>query len=478
MLAQIKFSDKSPVAVSAGMMAPFFASLAAFSAGLLWKQAEFPDMLTGIALGWACSLFLVLQSLQSENKEAVDTSESDETIRKGLLLTLVFVIMQCAIIYLAGMRGSFSENRIKIESAALIFSGMIPFLIMLSSIFGWVFSQHTFRIAGIRASAFSQIIRAGFCILLFIAGSRFIDTHLLNEPGLPLLCLIGCVIGLLIWMFEKNQTYDRHSGSSYSLITGFLVISGYAVGFYKMNGFGTAIVMMSILLPLALKMIFRQEKTEDVNENYLKSLQVKSDFSIRILVMASLLILFRDYAVRYDHALRGAGLTDHFALIGFVTGVFLPGALSEFFVPRLLENPSIISRLLRLGLLAVFIICTPGILVLLWGAKCMSAVLAGLAISSLIRFQSNEKSDSSISLSDFSIYPELIAIALGLTSFQWTLQFLNLSQLSRADKTHILLWIISAIILVYVIADIGARLLHPTKQNILPNRDADSHMEA
>jgi hypothetical protein len=108
----------------------------------------------------------------------------------------------------------------------------------------------------------------------------------------------------------------------------------------------------------------------------------------------------------------------------------------------------------------------------------MSAVLAGLAISSLIRFQSNEKSDSSISLSDFSIYPELIAIALGLTSFQWTLQFLNLSQLSRADKTHILLWIISAIILVYVIADIGARLLHPTKQNILPNRDADSHMEA
>jgi hypothetical protein len=49
---------------------------------------------------------------------------------------------------------------------------------------------------------------------------------------------------------------------------------------------------------------------------------------IALLLLGTVLLLYRLFASRWDDALRGVTLTDHYAFFGFLVGAALPGLLA------------------------------------------------------------------------------------------------------------------------------------------------------
>jgi hypothetical protein len=160
--------------------------------------------------------------------------------------------------------------------------------------------------------------------------------------------------------------------------------------------------------------------------------------------------VYRLFVSRFFADLAGPALTDHFAIFGILAGAIMPWLLGDLAgVTEAPADPSPQGRQLARTIVAlVFTAALPFALVVLWGAKIVPGLLAGLALSSMAVARDERRS---------AIAAVMFGAIFALLLTQWTQDVAGLAGLTRAERVRVLSWIVGAALVVLVVADYVAR---------------------
>ena len=163
-----------------------------------------------------------------------------------------------------------------------------------------------------------------------------------------------------------------------------------------------------------------------------------------LLSFLALLLLSRLFAMRFREDLRGAGLSDHYMLFGFLAGAVLPALL----VSCARRSTAVLARLCLTGFAALAL---PGALLALWGVKIAPAFFAGMGMAVAGLY-------ASLSARIQQLAGALLAAAVGVALTQWSGRLAPLAEASRAARLQVLFWALGALVLVVLVVDYGSRL--------------------
>ena len=116
-------------------------------------------------------------------------------------------------------------------------------------------------------------------------------------------------------------------------------------------------------------------------------------------------------------------------------------------LPRVLGAGALVLALLAVALM-------------LWGAKIAPAFFAGLALSATGIVAGARQTLPTVNA--------LLALALALSLAQWTHHFAPLSELSRMQRLHLVVWTLGVTLGVLLVADYGARLAWALRKSRAP----------
>jgi hypothetical protein len=277
--------------------------------------------------------------------------------------------------------------------------------------------------------------------LAWLVGERVIgQSRLLYAAG------VGLFLGAVLWAL------DRERGGSEKVVTdrlvGALVVLGAYMGaFSLLAGFGVGAALIAAGFIAALMTTPTQSASDSPGTP-----ASPAAFSglVSALWFGSFLLVYRLFVSRFFADLAGPALTDHFAIFGILAGAIMPWLLGDLaIVTEAPADPSPQGRQLARTIVAlVFTAALPFALVVLWGAKIVPGLLAGLALSSMAVARDERRS---------AIAAVMFGAIIALLLTQWTQDVAGLAGLTRAERVRVLSWIVGAALVALVVADYVAR---------------------
>lgn len=461
--------QNSPLHAAALVTAPCCAALVAVAVPLLWMRETIIDALLGIAIGWFVGSFTLFLGLTGARGQ----EEADHPFT--LIAGLAFTVTLCATAALGIYRGGGEFQAARWSAVAMAFAAGVPLALLVSALPSSFFARIALKLplAGLLARFFTgdqirDLMSRGWrlllCAALLLGLGKLLSVKVIEQPSLFPLVALGLAVGLLAWWLASEGVQGfRRSGvqapntrmpEHLPPLAAMVVLSGFMVAFTMLAGFGVGILLLAAWPVVGLALIHAMEGKstgQRVNESMksMDSLTYLPTALTRLLLFGVILLLYRLFTTRFATEIKGVGLTDHFALFGFLAGALLPTFLTEL----LLRAPSGATLsptvgVLRLVLTGAITLTAPALLLLLWGPKCALALLAGLALSGALA--PNTRAPEHLNAS-------LFALAVALALAQWTSHILPLASLTRAEKIRIVLWAIGALIVLIAAADYGGR---------------------
>lgn len=487
--------QNSPLHAAALVTAPCCAALVAVAVPLLWMRETIIDALLGIAIGWFVGSFTLFLGLTGARGQ----EEADHPFT--LIAGLAFTVTLCATAALGIYRGGGEFQAARWSAVAMAFAAGVPLALLVSALPSSFFARIALKLplAGLLARFFTgdqirDLMSRGWrlllCAALLLGLGKLLSVKVIEQPSLFPLVALGLAVGLLAWWLASegvqgfrrsgvaenpehpNHVLERSEGTPMPEhlppLAAMVVLSGFMVAFTLLAGFGVGILLLAAWPVVGLALIHAMEGKstgQRVNESMksMDSLTYLPTALTRLLLFGVILLLYRLFTTRFATEIKGVGLTDHFALFGFLFGALLPAFLAGL----LLRAPSGASLsptvgVLRLVLTGAITLTAPALLLFLWGPKCALALLAGLALSGALTL--NTRAPERLNAS-------LFALAVALALAQWTSHILPLASMTRAEKIRIVLWAIGALIVLIAAADYGGRFgewLRRRRSNLTP----------
>ncbi len=438
----------------ASYAAPLFSFGVMASLGVMLKRDVMTDLLPCLCIGWISCTFIQFAPIIGKPKPGDKTSSVSDQWRESVLLgaaiATAFVIITCIGILLASNRNDDPAVRIRMELAILLFAISVPSVLMV--------------VTGIQ-SILTRIIRAKdgggtfrllhFLIVLIelmiiVWVGKTIEHRLLSDEPIIRLILVGMGIGICVWKLSE-ETGKRTNPGIVTLLTALLLIGGYIVGFYEMNGYGIAVVWLGMLSPFIIA--FHPHRSNMEQSPFILSSQA----IVGGLFFAVLLLVFRITNVEYVGDTYHAILSDHFAIVGLAAGFFTPRILS-YSVHIMLQENGLANNLIRLIFLGILTLMPPALLIFLWSAKCMIAFLIGLAFSSILSGEEDRATPSPTTQLEIRFLQTMLASAMGMAILEWAGYALNAATLSKSDKVHIIIWVSGTIVVCLLLLEYIPRI--------------------
>ncbi len=423
---------------SNGETAPFLrvaasygASIAAVSLALLFLRASLYDALLGVALGGFSISFILFLDLPL----AARVGETGKRLAVGA----GFLGALCAGAGLMVFRDSVTTDLPKLSWAAtlLAFAALGTLLAAGTSLL--VRSPSG---AGRLAPLALVTILGG--IILALLSQKITNSSPLYITG------IG---GLLLWPVVLAVVQQEHGGLGSVnkellrpalLIASLLVVSGFLAALQFLQGAGAAIAVVALFIAhLSTLSLLSYEQFEDLDERTEHETRNNATIS-GLLMLATLLLLWRFFVTRWAGDLRGVNLTDQYALFGLLVGAALPRLLSA--VPQRYsvaggKASAAWGSLVFCGAMAL---ACPAAILVLFGAKSATALLLGLGIGLL-----------PLAAQNTSLFPGFFALAIALVLAQFTGRIVPDDAPTRMEKIRVLLVIMAGV----VVATLAARSL-------------------
>ena len=502
--------DTNPLRPAAILSATHGMALVMTALPLLLLRATLLDTLLGVAIGWLCVVVILYRgSLQYENTSLTESSSTSALLPLTLLSGVVFVTLLCALAALGEMRGKVDSDLVpdgvSLSAIALIFAAGVPFLLLLTSLPNRIFLQmaqaraDAAPLAGtpvparlpLAATVWRVVLSVGLLTLL----GRLLSRHLL-EHELPksagLLHLIwlalgpsrlfhvmglGLLVGLLAWWLtvsqarQESEAQDATAGWQNGALAILTVLGGFMGAYQLAKGLGVGLMLTGAWMSFALALTSGLE-TEDASLTKTPTAPLLTATRLlRLGFFGSILLLYRLLTSRFDAASAGVALSDHYAVFGLLVGGMLPLLLSGFLLRPVSASP--LWNVFRLACAGAILLAVPALVIVLWGAKCVLALLIGLALSIALeagRGTTNAESDHvASSTPPYAFLPALFSLGTGLALSQWMGHVLQAWQLTRAEKIHILGYIVFALVLLVLLADYGGRFLNHRRAPLAPD---------
>ena len=500
-------SDQAQRPSSAAFVAPFALAVALVCVPLLLMRDVVTDALMGLAMGWLTTALVLLAGVNARGL-------TGRALALSLTSSAAWTVTLCGWAALGEMGGSVAwganMTAVPWSAVALPLAASVPLLLMLCALtrrgMNLQFFTNLFPSTASRETALSvttngiRWLTVG--LLLLFAGAQF--AHKIGaHPNLFRLLGMGLLAGGLSWWLLTNRLRaGRTMGTGadwYALALPLLLwMAAGMVAFQMLSGVGVGVMLMGGWLTTGLALLNAVETEsavttttgEQVKERLSEPSYTNVDAAqglLRLACFGALLLLYRMCEVRYDYDIRNVLLPDHYALLGLIVGVAVPGALSAFINALSAEEGDardgagasglvLLPRLIAAG---AFALGAPALLLLLFGTKCLLCLFFGLMIAPLIpnaaRTTSLHNSRDAAPTYSTSIQPAgttavgfapasvelfavLFALAVGLAVAQWTHHVLPVSLMARADKVRLLRDGAGLAALLLLIAYVGARL--------------------
>jgi hypothetical protein len=487
----------NPVSPAGAVAAPIGLALTAACVPSLWMRDSLVDALSGVAIGWLCSALLVLCAAWPQWRDRAQT-----TLATTVSLVAGSGVLFCALAGLGELRGVIDivgkpSTVVHWAAPGLAFTACVLVLLLLvllpasialripllPLIVGFIERGRDSDEA--RASA-RRGWRLGLCMIVTLALGRLVASRFPEEGDAlwdtkskllkPLfgalgpnpmfhVVALGIVAALIIcWLVRDSSRRPAEQTvlPPPLLLAVLTLVAASMIAFQFMGGFGVCLITSVLLLAAALA---AASSIADAHEPAAAAETAAADESdpalsaasllTRLVLLGTVLALYRIFAVRFESEVRGVGLTDHYALFGLLLGAALPPLLAGYFArtpPGSRDGDA--SRLFRLAVTGLLVLVVPTLVIALWGAKCALALLIGLALSTVF---------------ERSLFSALIALAGALALAQWTHHVLPLAEFTRDQKVSLLGWTTVICIVALLVADFSGRRRTPTRAAAAPS---------
>jgi len=150
------------------------------------------------------------------------------------------------------------------------------------------------------------------------------------------------------------------------------------------------------------------------------------------------------------------GLTDQFAIFGFLTGALLPVVLAGAQVRRARDGTmSMAGAAWRLLLHSLVALAVPGLLAVLLHSRSLLPFLTGLCVAPLLGVIRTSRDGDAAGRATMlaAVFASVPALAVA----QWTGHVLAIGPLSRDARIHALLWIVGSIVALGLAGQVSER---------------------
>jgi len=466
---------------TAAVAAPYAASIVTVVIPLMWMRDTIIDTLLGAAIGWLVISFVLYIGVAARR--------GGEVVQLVLASGAGFAVTLCVLVALGVYRGSFTPpGHIYLWSTtAVAFAAGIPLALILSVLPAQLLASNTAvarfvegrtqradaqRGRGVSGHGWQLI----FSLILLLALGHLLAGKVIEEPRVFYVIGIGLFIALVAWWVVRNGVHG-HAGSGAAL-SPLVVLSGFMAAFQMLQGFGAGLMLLTAWPAVALAVC---AAFEDESERMGEWGSVRIEESevtagapdlplphspaqsvaislLRLLLFGAVLLLYRFFTTRFDDALQGVGLTDHYALFGFLVGALLPGFLGSLQSPGAAASEKPGFQIARLVLTGALVLAAPAMILMLWGPKSALALLPGLALAATGFLMPGDERPSATP-PRHHLTTSLLALSVALALAQWTRHVLPLADMTRAEKIGVLTWIVSVLLVLLLVADYGGRLL-------------------
>jgi hypothetical protein len=458
-----------PVVSAAIVTTPCWPAIAATSATVLFMRGTLIDSLSGVAIGWVAVSAVLLQGATS--RPALYPGESGIDRLLPVFAGALFAITLCTLTALGVYRGAETYDASKWIATGLTLGAGVPLALLVSALPAAVFLRAANRLplSGYVGSLFSRfspdedarsavgrLFRLVTSVAIVGLLAWLVSTKLIQEAAIWKVALVGLLGGVVAWWLIIESGREKVSAEFWVPLAVMLSVAGLIVAFRQLAGFGIGLLVLTAWLPVGMAMAKEAEATvaPDAANARFRALVLL----LTLLAFGTVALLWRLVYSRFDDDIRGVSLTDYYAIFGFLVGALLPGLLSAIAAgPR--GGARTGRQLLYLVIAGLLTLAVPAMLLTIWKAKFVLALLAGLAVSTVQTLRLGEEQRRWQVLAT-----SLFAVAVALVLSQWMHHALGLASLSRADKTRLLMWGIAGVIGVILAFDYGERLVEWRRQ--------------
>jgi len=449
---------------AARIAAPRCLALVAVAVPLLWMDTASVEVLVALPVGWAVASAALFVGLLDESGQQHPGDGQTSPRVFPLISGLGFAATLAATAALGTYRTG-AVTPLEWSAAATALGAGVPFVLLLGVLIGDLLGRG--RVREPLESGWRVVLSAG--VLLALAD--LVGQRVIVEPILVALVGMGLTLALVLWWIGVDVDQDaRPSGPTFSAqeisfanaLSAAIVLGAFMVAFYLLAGYGVGVMLLAAwpVIDLAALPALRRDAA---GEPIVRSREVMSVVRSlpRFLLFGLMLLLYRLFTTRFDGDLRGATLTDEFALFGFLVGAVLPALLAGFFGRA--ASRSLGWSLVRLVLVLAAAAVVPGLLLAVWGARTVLALLAGLALATIgYQVVRGDTSTGGVPAApDAPAWGTFLAPVLALVAAvvltAWTHPLVQLADQTRAARIHLVVWVLGLLILAIAAADYGGR---------------------
>ncbi len=429
----------------------------AIAGAQLLLRGNLIDTLAGIAIGWFCTMALVWIAAPRPQGEPPIPVED-------LAGASVFTVLAAAFSLLASIRGGDAPESLRWAAMASVLVTAAPLAVLAGALPSGRVGMLLAKVPGIglaarlvarrthddearlAVAASTRAVLAGvvLCALArltevkFVSGSKaLVEAKLFGLGQLSCCVTVGLAAAILIAWLVARPTADTEHSAPHSLLIALVVGSAFMLAFQLMTGFGCAAALLAswTLYATRLAAIAPDERPATAG------LPLPAP-----LILGLLLVLYRLVEARFESDLNGGVSVDHYALFGILLGAAIPAILSARAERN--DRPGIENAIVT----ALLVLAIPAVIVVVWGPKCVLALLVGLALSVALAPRWNAARVVS------SLTAAVAALSMALAVSQWTSHAMRAAILTRAERVHILYWIAGTLIVVMLASKMAAAI--------------------
>ena len=463
--------------------APYALAIVASSIPILFLQQTLIDSLSGVLIGWFCISLVSIVGLLVTGSKTITEDRMCGSRASALIAGIGFSATVGLVVALGEYRGTVASTSggalISWSAPVLLITALVPLILLVNALPVWMYARLSQKIplwpfvvrnvgrlfpGEDQQQAAGGALRLIIATLFFTVFARLITWKVITQPPVFQISTLGVLIMIVTWWVMASPSAKKpgqHPHLFYqnpTIYGALLVLSGLMVAYQLLAGLGIALFCVSAWLVVGLAWVTEQGSENSNTPDYLRHGLTTTRGLVATSLFATLMGLYRLYLSRYGEALRGISITDQYAFFSLIVGLSVPLLMSGIAIPSV--RISSFASILRLCIVGIFCLLIPGVMLVLWGAKCSLTLLMGFAFATTLTGFSRPDSstiEEQDRLQSASLLPALIALAMGLALIQWTGHVLPLADVTRDAKVGLLKWVAGIVILLVVVLQASHR---------------------
>lgn len=461
-----------------GVAGVCFPAAAVASLTVMVLHSVLLDALVGAAVGsFVTALIVFLGALRETYRRAADSAEiraAGTLVGAGMVYsTLIFSLV--ALAEIRGMRPHPLPGQLQNwSSLALAASAGVPLLLCIAALPG---GRGLFGLplpfSRLAAGALGRMLDAEETREAAARGTRLVVTAALTlgigrllavravaEPRIFLAVATGLALGLLVWWLLAARTPlppatlpEETAWRLRDIAGALVVITGLMAAHQLFAALGIGIALLAAWVPIGMGMAFALAAGEPAWAA--GSGPERAGSLLRFALLGTVVLLYRLVQIRFTPDLRGASLTDHYALFALLCAVFVPDLLARALLHAAGAGP--LRFLLLLLLAGGALLAAPALLLILWGGKVALALAQGLIVRCGLSAL-DAQTDRTMHRLAGTLLAAFLALGMALALAQWTHHALHFTLLARTEKIRLIIELAAGLIVLAAAGDAAGRL--------------------